>query len=843
MSNREQQPAELLDQYWEALRSDVAATPPDELDPEIAIIVKRLERHLRPPDPDDAFAGQLRRRLEVQAANLAATRRGQLSAGPRRRLPLRFGLPRQGWPLVGLAAAAALLLALVGVTLWASRPQPVSAQEILDRAHATATDVEVAGVRSFEMVETTVYRGIWTTVGQTTPRAEETRSERHVWFKAPNHWRYEVTLPPSSGQRPAPMRRVTVADGQTVWTYDSEQNVAQITADELGGPGKGGIWLYGNLNGQSDVALADILKEVRNCYDPIVAGEDLVAGRQTYVVNLGATKCPSASAAETNGPQTIWVDKETFFVLRSEIRDASGQRVISANEVTNIRYDVDLSDEVFTFSPPPGALVHDNRPKPAPSGDEFERQIEAVARQADFPVFVPRQVPAGLVPRSPQMDPQAGLRLEYVPAASAATDAPAQRDGLGIFQRRATYASLARSIEKAETVSVSSGRGWLRRGVRNPDGTGSNSAVIILRDGTLISVASFSVAPEDLVKVAASLESVPGGHSPLPAPTPPALTEIRQRVSFPVFAPTWVPGGLVPQPPIGGEQPRDAVHIPYHTADGTEALHVLNGPAGCCLDADPRKAGQTVVLANGTAAHFLDVQPEYGGPILWWQQEGTYVALSGPHLTRDELVKSADSMSKTADLRAGEPASAPTATAPVASPRSDATVSQAAQRSAAVCALDGFPELTRRTVNRQIEAAVGGGEVQDGPFTFCLILYADPSLRSKSEADHPSRASDIPGIGWTAVWVYQGPGLVGEIPVAYGALPDGVEPRASYRVLEDGEAGGRTGGGVVLPDGAGAGDRVELGINLDTPEGIHGARIAFTLADHGVEQIAVRRWE
>jgi hypothetical protein len=47
-------------------------------------------------------------------------------------------------------------------------------------------------------------------------------------------------------------------------------------------------------------------------------------------------------------------------------------------------------------------------------------------------------------------------------------------------------------------------------------------------------------------------------------------------------------------------------------------------------------------------AHLLNVQAAFGGPILWWEQDGTYVAVSGPHLTKDDLVKIASSMSATA---------------------------------------------------------------------------------------------------------------------------------------------------------------------------------------------------
>jgi Tol biopolymer transport system component len=86
------------------------------------------------------------------------------------------------------------------------------------------------------------------------------------------------------------------------------------------------------------------------------------------------------------------------------------------------------------------------------------------------------------------------------------------------------------------------------------------------------------------------------------------------------------------------------------TIDYAGKVLVINGPAGCCLDADPRKSEDTLTLPNHITAHFLQVEPQYGGPILWWQQEGTYIALSGPRLTKDVLTAIATSMSKTADF-------------------------------------------------------------------------------------------------------------------------------------------------------------------------------------------------
>ncbi|HEV8639078.1 MAG TPA: hypothetical protein VG370_33140, partial [Chloroflexota bacterium] len=378
MTEREQQ-AELLDRYWATLRRDLTASPPGELDRELAEVAERLERHLRPPEPNAGFARDLRRRLDAEAAALAGRRDGRAPRAARRWPTLQFvNAARRWWPLADFATAAALLVALVGVAYWISRPQPVSAQEILDKAQAAAADVSAAGVRSFALVEVMVARGPWTAASP----SGEAGSVGHVWFKAPNRWRYEVTSPPGAGQGSGSVQRVTVADGETIWSYDSARNRLQIAAGALGGPGKGGPSLHGDLDGQDARSLDGVLKQARTCYDPVVAGEETVAGRRAYVVKMGATTCPSASGSEMNGPRTVWVDKETFFVLKNEIRDLAGKQVTYTEEVTSIRYNVDLPDDRFTYSAPPGATVRDNRPKPAPSADEFRRQVEAIARQA-----------------------------------------------------------------------------------------------------------------------------------------------------------------------------------------------------------------------------------------------------------------------------------------------------------------------------------------------------------------------------------------------------------------------------------------------------------------------------
>jgi len=214
----------------------------------------------------------------------------------------------------------------------------------------------------------------------------------------------------------------------------------------------------------------------------------------------------------------------------------------------------------------------------APGEEQFARQLRGLAKDVDFPLFVPRWVPGGLVPRVPLVLPS-GVRIAYVP-------------GADILQRKATPTDAAQLPPRAEAVQMGQVKGWYPAGVKKSDGTGSNNNLGLLRDGAWIGLSSFVLERNALVQIAASLEPVKGGHPPLPDPAPLGLADLRRRVPFPIFVPTEVSAGLVPEPPVGGEEPTSFVRISYHTKDGSAGLRVTIGPAGSGLAADPRKKGQ-----------------------------------------------------------------------------------------------------------------------------------------------------------------------------------------------------------------------------------------------------------
>src|SRR5581483_6634523 len=376
-----------------------------------------------------------------------------------------------------------------------------------------------------------------------------------------------------------------------------------------------------------------------------------------YKVYLGPAKCRSASAPELNGPHTIWLDKETFFVLKSEIRAVNSDQLTSSMEVTHIQYNLDLPNDLFQFAPPANAKVNDLRPKPAPSAQEYQSQLTALAQRAAFPLFVPSALPNNLAPSAPQyneIDNQVELR--YTPPGATTVNTPADTKSISIIEKLADYELMRNWTQGAGPMDLNGVQTWVRRGDFNPNtNLGGNSAVLVLRDGTLISISSFSVTPEQLLDVAKSLQPVLGSHTPLPNPTAPTLAEVRAQADFPFRIPTYVPEGLTPAPPMSHQ-------VEYYRADGSLALIVGNAKSGEGeMEQEEHFKKEIIKLSNSIEAHQLAFDPQI--IILWWDQAGGYTALEGHGIARDEMLKIAASISSTAELgKIGTPPAPPTPT-------------------------------------------------------------------------------------------------------------------------------------------------------------------------------------
>jgi hypothetical protein len=193
------------------------------------------------------------------------------------------------------------------------------------------------------------------------------------------------------------------------------------------------------------------------------------------------------------------------------------------------------------------------------------------------------------------------VTLSYVPPAEAAQNVIAGPHGISVQQLRATDSLVAQWTEGSQSITLAAGTAWLRRGVHNADGTGSDSAVLLVRDGTLIAVSSFMVAPEELIKVADSLQAVPGGHAPLanptlPTPAAPTTATPIPTPAFNVLRPTWLPEPMTVTEQVDGQiitlgfdpHPADAPHMVMTLSEMPKSLITPGGTP------DPQAKQETI---------------------------------------------------------------------------------------------------------------------------------------------------------------------------------------------------------------------------------------------------------
>jgi outer membrane lipoprotein-sorting protein len=187
-------------------------------------------------------------------------------------------------------------------------------------------------------VENTQHAGI-VTAGQ--------QSETKISYRAPDEFRKETAVIAGSA-RAGIMTQLSNDHEQYIWAAGSQQMT------QLQGPGLKNDVYAGKTSGWPFGAtdLRSLIAQDSPFADAKLIGEAEVVGRPAYVVEIPAALCPGGPGAESSeGVQTLWIDKETLFVLKQERHSPDGQ-LLSSTEVTAIQYNPQLDDGVF--EPPAG---------------------------------------------------------------------------------------------------------------------------------------------------------------------------------------------------------------------------------------------------------------------------------------------------------------------------------------------------------------------------------------------------------------------------------------------------------------------------------------------------------
>jgi outer membrane lipoprotein-sorting protein len=196
-----------------------------------------------------------------------------------------------------------------------------------------------------------------------------------VWEKSPNKIYAHVT----DSSRSEFQGMTLVSDGQQAWLYDPAQNQVTVgAAGELDLP----------LPQEMIASMQEVIQQVLDASDVQVAGEEVVAGHDTYKLTLSPKESSGSELFPGNGTATLWVDKERWIVLKATYEASTlGQGTM---EVLSYELNPGLADDRFHLEIPEGAQIIE-----AHAEEAEPLTLDEAKAQAGFPLLVPDYAPGG----------------------------------------------------------------------------------------------------------------------------------------------------------------------------------------------------------------------------------------------------------------------------------------------------------------------------------------------------------------------------------------------------------------------------------------------------------------
>jgi len=268
---------------------------------------------------------------------------------------------------VGIAAAATVVIVVVfGGT------QPLSAATVAHRAAAVLRDgTGLPPVTLTEVVTT------GSGYGATTPQ----RVVEHIDYAAADRWRDTATITWPSGRT---QQTTTIRAGGQIATISAGSTSISPAS------GQGGSWFETSVVGQrlNWTAVLSALGTGR-CTPSLhlTQGGPLAGVQHTLALHIGAARCPSEAAPETDGPATLWLDPHTYLVLRAELHGPAGQ-LAQTMQVSALRYRPTF--RAGTFTPPTPAAT------PAPTQPGAVPTLAALRKALAYRPLLPSRLPGGL---------------------------------------------------------------------------------------------------------------------------------------------------------------------------------------------------------------------------------------------------------------------------------------------------------------------------------------------------------------------------------------------------------------------------------------------------------------
>jgi len=260
------------------------------------------------------------------------------------------------------------------------RPQQVDAQTVWEKTVSATLDPLAAGVRSYHVKR----------VISSVSNGQKIENIIEKWLQLPNLVRKETTVMVNGT---ATSYQAMGIDGRDQWSIEHSQylnngkNLAVVGA--AGSPDDQQTRVRGQMLDDfprlvqpasttsrslppSPVIPSvpqsedDLLQHTAACYHPTMQGEGTIAGRKAFILDLGSAICPPPGAppAIKEVLHTLWIDKETFFVLKDVAKSPAGE-TITTSEVASIEFNIAISQPTFSFDPShiQDAIIDDVRPQ------------------------------------------------------------------------------------------------------------------------------------------------------------------------------------------------------------------------------------------------------------------------------------------------------------------------------------------------------------------------------------------------------------------------------------------------------------------------------------------------
>lgn len=266
--------------------------------------------------------------------------------------------------IVGVALAVTLVAAFVAPHFLSDQPK-VSAAEILAQAAAVAAGE--TDTPPYHMVSTYQFE-------PDRDYSEVTEIVTEIWYGGPERYRLEYR---SSREPDWSYLYGNVVNGDEAWLYlQNRCGPENRTGDDP-------RWCDGRLRAvhgpSSELGVAGdsfarpgSLGAVIGAYGPgscrsaHLQGEDVVLGRTTYVVAItpDADNCPPRGEYEQgiriesvrDTSETLWVDKETFLILKDESKQREG---VGTSSVSQIEVGTEPPDSTFTYEASQGIKIQE----------------------------------------------------------------------------------------------------------------------------------------------------------------------------------------------------------------------------------------------------------------------------------------------------------------------------------------------------------------------------------------------------------------------------------------------------------------------------------------------------